>query len=176
MTEQISIQKITDPAHLDQMTDWMYGWWGRTEGFSREAVRAYMAHSLQETRLPQTWGLFLGDRLIGMYQFTNSDLFPRPDLYPWLANVYIDEPFRGVGLGRRLLASVHDRAAEAGLTELYLFTTHQGLYERFGWVFLEETDAFLEPRIQRIYRLGIQLQERDRLKAQSKPLADSHQM
>jgi len=41
-----------------------------------------MAHSLNEVRLPQTFGLFDGERLIGMYQFTLSDMFHRPDVYP----------------------------------------------------------------------------------------------
>ena len=58
MAGPLSVRKITDAAHLDQMTDWMYEWWGRREGYSYEAVRANMAHSMQEERLPQTYGLF----------------------------------------------------------------------------------------------------------------------
>ena len=155
MMEQLSVRKITDEVHLDQMTDWLYDWWGKAEGYSYEAVRTYMAYSVQEQRLPQTYGLFQGDELVGMYQFTNGDLFPRPDLYPWLANVYIEEACRAEGLGRFLLESVRDHAAKAGLKELYLFTVHDSLYEKFGWTFVQEIDTFLEPRIQRLYKIEI---------------------
>ena len=131
----------------------MYGWWGEAEGYRYEAVYACLSHSLQAQRLPQTYGLFLDDTLIGMYQFTMEDLFPRPDIYPWLANVYIEASYRGFGYGRYLLDSVKETAASAGLTELYLFTVHNGLYEQFGWEFVQEIDTFLQPRIQRLYRL-----------------------
>ena len=152
MTGPLSVHKITDETYLDQMTNWLYNWWGKAEGYCCEAVRAYIAHSLQPQRLPQTYGLFLGETLVGMYQFTNGDLFPRPDLYPWLANVYIEPACRGKGFGRFLLDSVRRSAAEAGLTELYLFTTHHDLYEKFGWTFLQEVETFLEPNLQRLYK------------------------
>ena len=112
-----------------------------------------MFHSLQEKRLPQTYGLFLDETLIGMCQFTMGDLFSRPDIYPWLANVYIDKVYRSCGYGRFLLNSVRKTAEKAGLKELYLFTTHEGLYEKFGWDFIQEIDTFLEPRTQCLYRL-----------------------
>ena len=139
--------------HLDTMTKWMYDWWGKAENYSYEAVYSYMLHSLQEKRLPQTYGLFLDETLIGMYQFTMEDLFSRPDIYPWLANVYIDTTYRASGYGRFLLNSVKKTAEKEELKELYLFTTHEGLYEKFGWDFIQEIDTFLEPRIQRLYRL-----------------------
>ena len=82
-----------------------------------------------------------------------EDLFSRPDIYPWLANVYIDKAYRAYGYGRVLLNSVKKTAEKAGLKELYLFTTHEGLYEKFGWDFIQEIDTFLEPRTQRLYRL-----------------------
>ena len=155
MPEDIKIRRITDECDLDLMTRWMYSWWGEKEGYSYEAVRCCLSHSLKEKGLPQTYGLYVGGRLIGMYQFTYSDLFPRPDIYPWLANVYLEPEFRGKGFGRMLLASVERSAAAAGLAELYLFTVHSGLYEQFGWKFVEEIDTYLEPRIQRLYKLKV---------------------
>ena len=153
MGNHLCVRKITEKDHLDTITNWMYNWWGKPEGYLYETVYACMSHSLQENRLPQTFGLFLDGTLIGMYQFTMGDLFPRPDIYPWLANVYIEEPYRGCGYGRFLLNSVKETAAKVGLKELYLFTIHDNLYEKFGWIFVQEIDTFLEPRIQRLYRL-----------------------
>ena len=93
MGNHLCVRKITEKDHLDTITNWMYNWWGKPEGYLYEIVYACMSHSLQVNRLPQTFGLFLDGTLIGMYQFTMGDLFPRPDIYPWLANVYIGHCF-----------------------------------------------------------------------------------
>ena len=148
------IERVTTEADLERMTDWMYRWWGQAEGYARDAVRESLRHSLQTDRLPVTFGLYLDDRLVGMYQFTYADLFVRPDLYPWLANVYLDPAFRGRGLGRALLCSVRENAAALGIPTLYLFTETNGLYERFGWEFAGEIETYLTPHRQRLYRLS----------------------
>jgi len=157
----LSVRKLTSTTELDKITQWMYDWWGKEEGYAYEAVRSYMAHSLQQERLPQTFGLFLDDELIGMYQFTHEDLFVRPDIYPWLANVFIAPPYRQSGYGSYLLSTVRENAAlHLASRELFLFTTHEGLYEKFGWSFIEEIDTFLQPRMQRLYRLHLSEENR----------------
>ena len=88
---------------LNTITTWMYNWWGKRDGYSFEKVKCFMKHSMMEKRLPQTYGLFLDGKIIGIYQFGYEDLSVRPDIYPWLANVYIDESYRGKGYGRKLL-------------------------------------------------------------------------
>lgn len=153
------ITKMTSAgeADLDKMTGWMYTWWGKEQGFSREAVRCYIEHGMSACGLPQTYGLLDGGELIGMYQFLYCDLEVRPDIYPWLANVYVEKERRGRGFGRKLLESVRDSAARnTDFEYLYLFTAHNGLYEKYGWEFVSEIDTFgKKDRIQRLYRLGL---------------------
>lgn len=110
-----------------------------------------------ENRLPQTYGLFLDDKIIGIYQFGYEDLSVRPDIYPWLANVYIDENYRGKGYGRKLLETVNEIAQKnIDFDNIYLYTEHIGLYEKFGWVFVCEVDTFKkENRIERLYKLRL---------------------
>ena len=74
---KLEVKQIKDeqPEWIDTITEWMYQWWGEREGYRYDAVRCYVKHGFQEERLPQTYGLFLGDRLIGMYQFRLDDLF-----------------------------------------------------------------------------------------------------
>ena len=72
----------TDEKTLEKMTSWMYEWWGKDEDFSPEVVACYLKHGMQENRLPQTYGIFLGQDIIGMYQFLYDDLTVRPDIYP----------------------------------------------------------------------------------------------
>lgn len=135
----------------------MYDWWGKFEGFSFETIKSYVKYSTQKNRLPITYGLFLDNNIIGLYQFRQEDLFARPDIYPWLANVYIDKPYRNMGFGKFLLESVPENARkDLNFEEIYLYTEYSKLYEKFGWEFISEIDTFLdECRIQRLYRLII---------------------
>lgn len=153
------IRQITAPDDImiNTIVEWMYAWWGQSEGYSIDALMQYIKHSMQKQRLPQTYGLFLNHTLIGMYQFRFDDLFVRPDIYPWLANVYIDERFRGFGYGKELMQSIYFNAKHhLGFHELFLFTKHIGFYEKFGWEFISEIDTYLETcRVQRLYRLNL---------------------
>lgn len=147
-----------DEKTLEKITDWMYRWWGYKDGYSLEEVWCYMQHSLLKDRMPQTYGLYLEDKIIGMYQFMYEDLSIRPDIYPWLANVYIDEKFRGKGYARVLLESVKLTASKLeNVKELYLYTKHENFYEKFGWEFISEIDTYSKnPRFQRLYKFIIE--------------------
>lgn len=146
-----------DDKNLDIITDWMYKWWGQDEGYTLDSVKCYINHSFQKERLPKTYGLFNDNRIIGMFQFTYSDLDIRPDIYPWLANLYVDEKYRNKGVAKILLKKINEIAkSELEFNELYLFTTHVGLYEKFGWEYVSELDTYIKtPRKQRLYRLNL---------------------
>ncbi len=145
-----------DDGYIPVIVKWMHSWWGEKEGYTEEAISEYYRHSLNNDRYPHTYGLFLSNELIGTFQITMSDLFVRPDLYPWLANVYIAEEFRGRGFGTFLLGNISSIIREDPfIAEVYLYTTHEGLYERFGWELYEKTDTHLPERIQNIYRLKV---------------------
>lgn len=152
----VQIRKLTDidDCTLRTITDWMYNWWGIEDGYSYEAVRCRMKHSCNEDRLPQTYGLYLNDKLIGMYQFTLEDVFVKPDLYPWLACVYISEEYRNKGYGRILMESVEVQAKEnLNFEELYLFTKHETLYEKFGWEFVSNIKTYKQnDSVQKLYK------------------------
>ena len=153
----IRLERAEGPL-FEAVYDWNYRWWGNRDGISPQEVRCTLIHSLNRgDRLPQTFVAVENGRALGMYQLSMiDDLYCRPDLYPWLIDVYVAEPFRGRGVGRALLETVPMNARAAGLTELYLYTTHAGLYEKFGWTFLEEVDTFREesPK-ERLYRLSL---------------------
>lgn len=142
---------------LNTISTWMYNWWGIRGGYSFDAVKCYMKHSLQKDRLPQTYGLFLDDNIIGMFQFTYEDLRVRPDIYPWLSKVYIDKKYRKKGYGKKLLENIKNIAKEnINFNELFLYTTHKGLYEKLGWNFVSEIDTYNEEeRIERLYQMNL---------------------
>ncbi len=152
------VKKLTTitEEELSKMTDWMYEEWGLDEGFNKENIACKLRHSLQEYQYPQTYGLFLENTLIGMYQFTLDDLPARPDIYPWLANVYIAQEYRQKGYSNILLSSVIEYAKKYLPTnKLFLYTKHTHLFEKYGWEFLGLIEPY-QPNLgqQRFYRLS----------------------
>lgn len=157
--DNIGFRQITklDKENLEKATNWMYNWWGKEEGYTFEEVQCFMEHSLQKDRLPQTYGIFCDNKIIGMYQFAYEDLSIRPDIYPWLCNLYVDEEYRNKGIGRLLIEDVKKTAKQnTKFDEIYLYTKHTGLYEKFGWNYVSEIDTYSKkPRIQRLYKLDL---------------------
>ncbi len=146
-----------DENNFKIMVDWMYNWWGIEEEYSMEEVECFMKHSLQKYKLPQTYGLFLNNKIIGMYQFIYEDLSIRPDIYPWLANVYIDEKYRNKGYARYMLNTVKENAKKViHNNEIFLYTKHPNFYEKFGWKYVSKIDTYRKnPRIQKLYKLEL---------------------
>ena len=154
--EIIKLEESNNPF-FDKICDWYYNWLGIKNNESIEEIKCTFEHSLCKNKLPQTFVALIDGEPAGMYQLAMSDdLNSRPDLYPWLINVYVDEKFRGRNVARELMNTVKENAKELGLTELYLYTKHVGLYEKFGWKFIEEVKTFKDDSpVERLYKLEI---------------------
>ena len=155
----MEVRKIlkTEQGLLDIITDWMYDWWGEDLHRTYEEVKHFTEHSAEDDRLPQTYGLFVEGELVGVYQFRLDDLFVRPDIYPWLANVYVAKEHRGKGYGKALNESVLQMGRDnLDCDELYLYTHHVGLYDKYGWEYVSQIDTVTsEPRMQLFYKLKL---------------------
>ena len=155
----MEIIKLEESNNLffDKICDWYYNWLGIKNNESIEEIKCTFEHSLCKNKLPQTFVALIDGEPAGMYQLAMSDdLNSRPDLYPWLINVYVDEKFRGRNVARELMNTVKENAKKLGLTELYLYTKHIGLYEKFGWKFIEEVKTFKDDSpVERLYKLEI---------------------
>lgn len=155
----MKIIRLENPHNpiFEKICEWNYHWWGIRDGKNYEEVRCNLEHSLNTVRLPQTFVALIDDEPAGMYQLSMcEDLHSRPDLYPWLINVYVEERFRGKNVCRAMMNTVNENAKKANLHELYLYTKHIGLYEKFGWQFVEEVKTFREDSpVERLYRLEI---------------------
>lgn len=147
----------SESPYFETVVNWNYNWWGKRDGISLREVRCTLMHSLCVDRLPQTFLALVDGVPAGMYQLSMiDDLYSRPDLYPWMIDVFVDPAFRNRGVCAALMQTVHNNAKALGLTELYLYTKHVGLYEKFGWEFLEEIETFRDDSpIERLYRLTI---------------------
>ena len=139
----MQISKLTCKNEIfDKILDWYYEWWGKGEGWSKEKVEYFLLHSINNDRLPVTYYAHEGDDIKGVYQISMFDLDVRPDIYPWLINIYVDEKSRGEGICRKLVFHAEKTAREMGYDELFLYTHHKGLYEKFGYKFFDNTETF----------------------------------
>ena len=155
----MEIVKLQDSKNniFEKVVEWNYEWWGIARGESIESVRYGLEHSINSERLPQTFVALLDGKPVGMYQLSMcDDLKGRPDIYPWLINVYVDKEFRNRKVCAVMMNTVRENAKKAGLDELFLYTHHVGLYEKYGWEFVEYVKTFNEESpTERLYRLEI---------------------
>lgn len=136
----IKIEKVINPSKevLDITTKWMFNWWGKGT-YTLDDVYSYMEHSFNDDGFPQTYIMYLDNTVIGIYQITYRDLFIRPDIYPWIANLYIDEKYRKKGYGKLLIESIKENARKnTPFDKLYLYTEYKNLYEKYGWEYIGE--------------------------------------
>ena len=119
------------PHHKEQVTDWLWQAFGH--GAGRGFYAAIVENGLRREGLPVTFIALDGERPVGTIGLWRTDLLSRQDLTPWLAALYVDEAWRGRGLGRQLQQFILDYSRRAGFERLYLYATFTGYYERHGW-------------------------------------------
>lgn len=152
--ESIKILKLTNEnnKYFNVICDWMYDWWGKADGWSIEKVREYMKNSMCVDRIPQTFIALYNDEVVGMYQLSMNDLDIRPDIYPWLINVYVEYKYRGNGICKKMVEHCINEAKKLNLENLYLYTKHIGLYEKYGFEFIKGINTFkVESQLERLY-------------------------
>jgi len=78
-----------------------------------------------------------GDKLISFCSFTERDEIPETELTPWIGFVYTFPAFRGKRRIGKLIEYIYRRAKNQGFKQLYISTDQKGLYENFGFSFLQ---------------------------------------
>ncbi len=99
-----------------------------------ESFAEDLARSLGTQPVPSTWVLVADSTVIGSVSVIEQDLDSRPELTPWLANLWIDREWRGRGLGKQLVGHACEQGRLRGLERLYLYTPeHAAFYQALGW-------------------------------------------
>lgn len=151
----ISVEKAVSFNGKDivMIAKWMYDWWGEKEGYTLDEIVIRLQYSLCEDRIPQTFVARVNNKIVGVYQFTMDDAPTRPDLYPWLCNLYVHEFYRNSGIGRAMLESVRKNMKALKIKKMYLYTEHIGLYEEYGFEY--QGDIIVNSESVRLYMLKI---------------------
>ena len=123
----------TDPARLDvdSIADMLSrAYWA--QGRTHETIQRYLQHSL-------TFGLYDGSRQIGLARIVSDYT-----TFAWLCDVFIHEDYRGLGLGKWLMETVHSHPELQGLRRWMLATKNaHALYSQFGWIPLAPPERWM---------------------------------
>ena len=123
----------TDPMRLDidAIADMLTrAYWA--QGRTREVIARYVQHSL-------VFGLYDGTRQIGLARIVSDYT-----TFAWLCDVFIHEDYRGHGLGKWLMQTIHSHPDLQGLRRWLLATRDaHDLYRQFGWTLLDHPERWM---------------------------------
>lgn len=129
--EQFTIS--TDPSRLnvDIIADLLSrSYWANTR--TREQLERALSHSL-------VFGLYDGYRQIGLARVI-SDY----SIFAYLCDVIIHQDYRGHGLGKWLMSTVHNHPDLVKVRRWMLVTNDaHGLYKQFGYALLEQPERWM---------------------------------
>ena len=101
----------------------------RTEAISNAAGRE---------GIPSFFIAIAEHNLLGSAALVQHDMDTKPELFPWLAAVYVKENFRHQGIATLLITRCEQEAAQSGADRWYLYTEFATpLYQKLGWNHLE---------------------------------------
>lgn len=78
-----------------------------------------------------------GEMPLSFATLTRQDSIRDESMQPWIGFVYTWPEYRGHRYAGRVLAHAEQAAAAQGCQRVYIATDHVGLYEKYGYTYLE---------------------------------------
>mgnify|MGYP003303408069 CR=1 FL=1 len=86
-----------------------------------------------------------GDKLVSFCTLTCRDCIKDDTLFPWVGFVFTAPDYRGKRYSGEVIEAACKRALRQGFDKVYLATDHIGLYEKYGFTYMESrTDIYGE--------------------------------
>ena len=87
------------------------------------------------------WGaLYLltdGENLVAFGTLTGQDAIRDESMTPWIGFVFVRPEYRGHRYSQLLLNHCEAEALKLGYSKIYIGTDHIGLYEKYGYTYME---------------------------------------
>lgn len=138
----LEIKYLVDAKeHLPEISIWLYNQWGvYYEDSSPFQWYQDLKSRLNKKEVPTCFVALIDDKPVGTASLIEDDMKTRPELRPWLADVYVLPEEREQGIATQLVSRVNQEVKDIGLDKYYLFTRHAtGLYLKLGWEIIENT-------------------------------------
>lgn len=82
-----------------------------------------------------------GHQIVGYCTLTKTDCIPDIAYSPYIGFVFIGEQYRGNRISSKLISSALAYAKGLGFDRVYLVSDHVNLYEKYGFVKIDEKEA-----------------------------------
>ncbi len=136
MTTSMKIEYLEDrPEFIAELADLHFAEWSYLNpGETLEGKAGYLRSNCGRNGVPSFVIAVEGGELMGSASLIAHDMDNRPDLTPWLADVYVKPKFRRQGVATALIQRIEAEAKSAGVARLFLYTPDAAdLYRQLGW-------------------------------------------
>ncbi len=111
------------------------------KNFSWEEVKEHTIRVLSNwefTEWETPFVALLDNKIIGMVTIAKTDYYPLPEIYPWISTLFVSEEYRGHKISEKLINYANNYARELGFNKTYIPSTHIGLYEKYGYIYIKD--------------------------------------
>ncbi|WP_216625612.1 GNAT family N-acetyltransferase [Paenibacillus planticolens] len=92
-------------------------------------------------RLERVFAALDADHIAGYCTLAKNDCIPDVSYTPYIGFLFVGEQYRGNRLSEKLILSAVAYAKELGFDKVYLVSDHVNLYEKYGFVKIDEKEA-----------------------------------
>lgn len=111
----------------------------------------FLADLLEQNKFHTVLGngsLFItadSEKLVSFCTLTCRDCIKDDDLFPWIGFVFTSPEYRGNRYSGEIIEFACEEAKKQGYNKVYIATDHVGLYEKYGFIYMESrTDIYGE--------------------------------
>ena len=116
--------------------------WGRKK--SKEQLKKYIEEKIKkihsDSKVISILALIHNEKMIGFISLFKYDGEKRKNLTPWYATMYVKKEYRNRGYSKLLNKAILKEAKNLGYKKVYLKTTLNNYYEKFGAKFYSTLD------------------------------------
>lgn len=133
--DAVSIQKVDKDTELaDELRNFV-------SNFSWLEVKDHTVRLIENWDFDQwetPFAAILNGKIVGMATLMKSDYYPLPEIYPWVSTIFVTEQYRGNRISEELIRFANRYAKEIGFSKTYIPTEHFGLYEKYGYHYVQD--------------------------------------
>ncbi len=111
----------------------------------------FLADLLEQNKFHTVLGngsLFItadSEKPVSFCTLTRRDCIKDDDLFPWIGFVFTSPEYRGNRYSGEIIEFACEEAKKQGYNKVYIATDHVGLYEKYGFIYMESrTDIYGE--------------------------------
>ena len=138
----MTIEYLADyPEAIPTLAGWQHAEWGHVRPGDTAEKRAVRLQGWSNRDcIPLTVVALEGNDVLGSASLIEHDMETRMELTPWLAGVFVGEPYRRRGIGAQLVRRIMEETRKLKVPLLYLYTVHsERFYAALGWKLMERT-------------------------------------